>query len=49
MKIKCTQCGYVMNITALEGAECSGIVVRCKGRHCKKEFEIKVKNGKQIK
>jgi hypothetical protein len=30
-------------------ADCSGVFVRCKGRDCKREFEIVIKDGKQIK
>ena len=49
MKIQCPHCGYVMNITVSQSAQCIGLTIRCKGRHCKKEFEIKVKDGKQIR
>lgn len=47
-KVKCPHCGYVMAIEVDASAECHGVVVRCKGRHCKKTFEIKIKAGKQV-
>jgi transcription elongation factor Elf1 len=47
-KVTCPACGYEMNIEYDEKAECKGIHVRCKGRNCHKEFEIVIKNGKQI-
>ena len=47
-KIKCPYCGYEMPISCTE-AECKGLVVKCKGRNCKKEFEIKIENNKQVK
>jgi len=30
-------------------ADCFGVFVKCKGKNCKREFEIVVKNGKQVK
>ncbi len=27
-------------------ANCSGVYVKCKGKNCKKTFEVKIKNGK---
>ncbi len=42
-KVKCPHCGYEMPITYdPKRAECSGVYVRCKGRNCKKLFEIKL-------
>ena len=41
-KIKCPYCGYEMPITYSKGAVCKGIFVKCKGKNCKKEFEIKI-------
>ncbi len=40
--IKCPFCGYLMPILKRENAVCSGLYVKCKARHCKKEFEIKI-------
>ncbi|MEG2717442.1 MAG: hypothetical protein RR961_08890 [Eubacterium sp.] len=48
-KVKCTKCNYTMNITIKDNAECHGVFLYCKGRHCRKEFELKIKEGKQIK
>ena len=42
-------CGHTTNVTYDNRAECKGIYVRCKARHCKKVFEIKIKTGNQIK
>ena len=39
-QITCPYCGYKMQIYADEKSEVHGIYVRCKGRNCKKEFEI---------
>lgn len=47
-KVKCPYCGYEMPMS-YEQAECKGLVVKCKGRNCKKEFEIKIENNKQVK
>lgn len=33
-----------MQIRYSKTAECNGVFVRCKGRNCKKEFEIKIKS-----
>lgn len=43
LKVRCPHCGYEMPITYdPEKARCSGLFVRCKGRNCKKLFEIKI-------
>ena len=42
-KIKCPFCGYEMHIKYKKTeAEVKGIFVKCKGRKCKKEFEIRI-------
>lgn len=41
-KVKCPHCGYEMPIFYDENAYCKGLKTRCKGRKCKKEFEIKI-------
>ncbi len=42
-KIKCPHCGYEMPLIYDPArAVCSGVFVRCKGRNCKKTFEIKL-------
>lgn len=45
-KVECPYCGYRMPIFYDDKAECHGLTVRCKGRNCKKEFEIKIKKTK---
>lgn len=42
-KVKCPYCGYEMPVFKTEKAVCKGIFVRCKGRNCKKMFEILTK------
>lgn len=42
-KVKCPFCGYEMPIYLKENAKCYGVFVRCKGRGCKKIFEILTK------
>ena len=46
-KVICPFCGYIMPITYNEEAICKGMFVKCKGKKCKKIFEIKIK--KEIK
>lgn len=46
-RVKCPYCGYVMPLAILPKAECTGITMKCKNRKCKKEFELKVKEGIQ--
>lgn len=45
-KIACPYCGYLMPIEKDEEARARGIWVRCKGRNCGKEFEIKIESSK---
>ena len=41
VKVKCPYCGYEMPIHyEPERARCKGLWVKCKGRNCKKIFEI---------
>ena len=49
VKIRCPHCGYEMPEQYDQTADCRGVFVRCKGRDCKREFEIKIENGKQVK
>lgn len=48
-KVKCPYCSYSMPIFYDTKTECRGITIKCKGRNCGKEFEIKVEKGVQIK
>lgn len=42
-RVKCPYCGYIMPIEyEKEKAEAKGLFVKCKGRNCKKIFEIKI-------
>lgn len=46
-KVLCPYCGYsnpVMYNPAT--AICRGVTIRCKGKHCKKLFEIKINMSK---
>lgn len=39
-KVRCPYCGYEMPVTYSREAACRGVFIRCKGRSCKKIFEI---------
>lgn len=39
-KVVCPFCGYKQPVVLSDTAVCRGVWVRCKARHCKKEFEI---------
>ena len=41
-KVKCPWCGYEMPLTYRDDAVCRGVFVRCKGRSCKRIFEITI-------
>lgn len=41
-KVKCPYCGYLMPITYDRTAKCKGVYIRCKGKNCKRIFEIKI-------
>ena len=45
-QLKCPLCGYKMPVYFDEKSKCMGIFVRCKGRNCRKIFEIKITNVK---
>lgn len=42
-RVKCPHCGYDMPIWYDDTGQSKGLFVRCKGKKCKKEFEIKIK------
>ena len=48
-QVQCTDCGYKMPIFYTKEAECKGVMIPCKGRHCSSVFELKIEKGKQIK
>lgn len=41
-KVACPYCGYEMPVFFDENTRCTGLYMRCKGRGCRKEFEIKI-------
>lgn len=41
-RVRCPHCGYEMPIVLMPGAYCKGLWVKCKGRRCGKEFEIRI-------
>lgn len=41
-KVVCPHCGYEMPIFYEKDAVSSGVFVFCKGRKCRKKFEIKL-------
>ena len=41
-KVKCPFCGHEQKVQYTPDAKCRGVFIRCQGRHCKKEFEIKI-------
>lgn len=41
-KVQCPYCGYKMPLAYSRRAVCQGVFIRCKGRNCKKVFEIKI-------
>lgn len=41
-KVKCPYCGYEMPITYESNALSRGVFVVCKGRKCRKKFEIRI-------
>lgn len=43
-KIRCPYCGYEMPIYKTDESIAKDIFVKCKGKHCKKIFEIKIAN-----
>lgn len=48
-RVICPYCGYRMPLEYDTTSSSHGVVVRCKGSHCKKEFEIVIKDGVQYK
>lgn len=42
-KITCPYCGQKQNLMYAPGkAACRGIFIRCKGRQCRREFEVRI-------
>ncbi len=50
LRVTCPECGYEMPIFYDgKSANSMGVKVSCKGRNCHAFFEIKIKDGKQIR
>ena len=49
IQVVCPECGYKMPLFYSSEAECKGVQVACKGRKCSCIFEVKIKDGQQIK
>lgn len=49
IRVRCPVCGYQMPISYTKEAECEGVMISCKGRNCHAVFELKIKDGKQIR
>lgn len=46
-KVRCPYCGHEQNILYdPRNASCRGVFVRCKGRQCRKDFEIQINQDK---
>ncbi len=46
-KVRCPYCGYEQNVMYdPEHALCKGVFLRCKGRQCRQEFEVKINQEK---
>ena len=41
-RVTCPYCGYQMPIEVTPNAVVRGLLVRCKGRNCKRIFEIRI-------
>lgn len=48
-RVVCPYCGYRMPIEYSHDATSKGVFVKCKGAHCKKDFELVIKDGVQYK
>ena len=48
-RVICPYCNYRMPIEYDATASSHGVYIRCKGSHCKKDFELVIKDGVQYK
>ena len=48
-KVICPYCGYITPLQYSDNANCNGVFIRCKGRGCRKIFEVIIINGQQVK
>ena len=49
IRVQCPVCGYIEPISYTDEAECDGVMVLCKGMNCRAVFELRIRNGKQIR
>lgn len=48
VRVKCPRCGQLAPVEfAPSDAESKGVFIKCKGRHCGRVFEVKIKDGRQ--
>ena len=40
--VRCPYCGYRMPVTFDKDAVCKGVFVKCKGKNCRRVFEIRL-------
>ena len=48
IKVVCPHCGYKMPLIFKSNSNSNGVFLMCKGRSCKKTFELIIKDGIQI-
>ena len=48
-RVICPYCGYRMPLEYESDASSRGVYVKCKGSHCKRDFEVVIKDGVQHK
>ena len=46
-RVICPYCGYRLPISYTQNSNCKEILVNCKGRSCKKSFNLIIKDGVQ--
>ena len=49
LRVACPECGYQMPVFYDAQAESRNVFVPCKGRGCGAFFEVKIRNGKQVR
>lgn len=49
LRVTCPECGYKMPVFYDRRAGSHGVFVPCKGRGCGAFFEVKIKNGEQVR
>lgn len=46
-KVECPYCGSTQNVQYTPQALCCGVYIKCRARHCRKVFEIKLGNKEE--